>query len=113
MGKFFLSYLSGPNIYCCSNCNSHLANAEEIISKAFQGRSGKAYLFASVVNVCSGELEDRVFNSGEYTVRDILCLVCMNCIGWKYEVSKDETQKYKEGKFIIEKQKMVKIAHPV
>eukprot|EP01110_Echinostelium_bisporum_P012448 TRINITY_DN703_c0_g1_i2.p1 TRINITY_DN703_c0_g1~~TRINITY_DN703_c0_g1_i2.p1 ORF type:complete len:113 (+),score=8.41 TRINITY_DN703_c0_g1_i2:160-498(+) len=110
MGRFFLNYLSGESVYCCSSCHTQLANSEEVLSKAFQGRGGKAYLFASVVNICSGELEDRVFNSGEYTVRDIICLVCLNVIGWKYEVSKEESQKWKVGKFIIEKQKMVKVS---
>jgi hypothetical protein len=29
-------------------------------------------------------------------------------IGWKYEVAFEESQKYKEGKFIIEKVRIIK-----
>ncbi|EFA80131.1 hypothetical protein PPL_06953 [Heterostelium album PN500] len=77
--------------------------------KQFQGRSGKAYLFASVVNVCLGDPEDRIFNSGEYNVRDVICLSCLSVIGWRYEKSYEDTQTYKEGKYIVEKARINKL----
>jgi len=110
MGRFFLSYLNGKNVFQCSKCGSHLATGDCVISKQFQGRHGKAYLFDSVVNTVQGEPQDRLFNSGEYTVQDLLCMVCESTIGWRYVASKQEDQKYKEGKFIIEKTMMVKCA---
>eukprot|EP01112_Ceratiomyxa_fruticulosa_P012579 TRINITY_DN348_c0_g1_i1.p1 TRINITY_DN348_c0_g1~~TRINITY_DN348_c0_g1_i1.p1 ORF type:complete len:112 (-),score=2.38 TRINITY_DN348_c0_g1_i1:226-561(-) len=108
MGRFFLSYLTGASIYKCNVCGSHLSTPECIESKQFQGR-GKAYLFNYVVNTLVGEPEDRLFNSGEYTVRDLHCISCMSVIGWRYDISKREDQKYKEGKYIIEKSMMVKV----
>eukprot|EP01112_Ceratiomyxa_fruticulosa_P013689 TRINITY_DN3865_c0_g1_i1.p1 TRINITY_DN3865_c0_g1~~TRINITY_DN3865_c0_g1_i1.p1 ORF type:complete len:169 (+),score=30.98 TRINITY_DN3865_c0_g1_i1:306-812(+) len=109
MGRFFLHYLSGSSVYICNKCNCHFANVEDLLSKGFRGSGGKAYLFKNVVNFLVGDLEDRTFTSGDYTVRDLLCLQCMEVIGWRYEVSKDPSQQYKEGKFIIEKIKMTKV----
>ena len=39
---------------------------------------------------------------------DIYCSCCQQVLGWKYLQAFEESQKYKEGKFIIEKAKMVK-----
>ena len=36
MGRPFKHYLQGPRIYSCSNCRSHAADHDEIISKSFQ-----------------------------------------------------------------------------
>ncbi|KFM24118.1 Protein yippee-like 3 [Auxenochlorella protothecoides] len=79
-----------------------------MISKAFQGVHGRAYLFSDVVNVTLGPREDRQFITGLHTVADIQCTSCHTVLGWKYEVSFEESQKYKEGKFIVEKQQVMK-----
>ncbi|EGG14673.1 yippee-like protein [Cavenderia fasciculata] len=55
------------------------------MGRQFQGRTGKSYLFAACSNVCFSEAEDRQFNSGEYNVRDIICINCSQILGWKYE----------------------------
>jgi len=31
------------------------------------------------------------------------CITCNSVLGWKYEVAYEESQKYKEGKYILEK----------
>eukprot|EP01006_Ploeotia_vitrea_P035610 TRINITY_DN65905_c2_g1_i1.p1 TRINITY_DN65905_c2_g1~~TRINITY_DN65905_c2_g1_i1.p1 ORF type:complete len:163 (+),score=60.78 TRINITY_DN65905_c2_g1_i1:22-489(+) len=108
MGKLFKSYLSGGVIYVCSTCRSHLALHDELISKAFQGRHGRAYLFGCVVNVSVGPKEDRMLTTGLHTVCDIFCTSCQENIGWFYEEAFEPSQKYKEGKYIIEKAKMTK-----
>jgi len=108
MGKLFKTYLSGTAIYKCNQCNSHLAKHEELVSKSFQGRHGKAYLFNQVVNVSTGPKEDRILITGLHTVADIFCNECESVLGWKYEQAYEDAQKYKEGKFIIEKAKMRK-----
>ena len=41
-------------------------------------------------------------------VADIYCNACDTRLGWKYVEAFEESQKYKEGKYIIEKAKMVK-----
>lgn len=73
-----------------------------------QGRNGRAYLFANVVNVIKGANEDRQLITGLHTVADISCIQCQEVLGWKYEKAYEESQKYKEGKFILEKAKVMK-----
>mmetsp|Transcript_12678 Transcript_12678/g.17326 ORF Transcript_12678/g.17326 Transcript_12678/m.17326 type:complete len:113 (+) Transcript_12678:160-498(+) len=108
MGRLFKQYLSGPRIYSCSNCRTHCADHDEIISKSFQGRHGRAYLFSNVVNITLGTKEDRLLITGLHTVADVFCNCCQAVLGWKYEHAFEESQKYKEGKFIVEKAKMMK-----
>lgn len=56
-----------------------------------------------------GPREDRILITGMHTVCDIHCATCHQCLGWKYETAFEESQKYKEGKFIIEKAKVLKV----
>ncbi|EME28025.1 Protein yippee-like 3 [Galdieria sulphuraria] len=108
MGRLFKTYLSGSTIYCCSTCKCHLAVHEDIMSKQFQGRHGRAYLFNNVVNISLGPKEERVLITGLHTVADIYCNVCHTVIGWKYLEAYEESQRYKENKYIVERKKMVK-----
>uniref|UniRef100_A0A8C7KCC6 Protein yippee-like n=1 Tax=Oncorhynchus kisutch TaxID=8019 RepID=A0A8C7KCC6_ONCKI len=105
----FQAYL--PNChrtYSCIHCRAHLANHDELISKSFQGSQGRAYLFNSVVNVGCGLAEERVLLTGLHAVADIYCENCKTTLGWKYEHAFESSQKYKEGKFIIELAHMIK-----
>ncbi|PNY14702.1 yippee-like protein [Trifolium pratense] len=68
---------------------------------------GKAYLFDNVVNVTVGEKENRMMITGLHTVVDIFCVTCGSIVGWKYETAYDKSQKYKEGKFILERYKVM------
>ncbi|KAF4074261.1 hypothetical protein AMELA_G00237380 [Ameiurus melas] len=126
--KTFQAYL--PNChrtYSCIHCRAHLANHDELISKtsqtlvssslsydryqperSFQGSQGRAYLFNSVVNVGCGPAEERVLLTGLHAVADIYCENCKTTLGWKYEHAFESSQKYKEGKFIIELAHMIK-----
>ncbi|GFY83768.1 Yippee family putative zinc-binding protein [Actinidia rufa] len=88
---------------------------ERIRSSAFHCRHGKAYLFDKVVNVTLGEKEERMMMTGMHTVVDIFCVGCGSLVGWKYvrwlahlfsvaaEAAFEKNQKYKEGKFILER----------
>ncbi|XP_069359769.1 uncharacterized protein Ypel isoform X3 [Maniola hyperantus] len=76
--------------------------------QSFQGSQGRAYLFNSVVNVGCGPAEERVLLTGLHAVADIYCECCKTMLGWKYEYAFESSQKYKEGKFIIELAHMVK-----
>ncbi|CDW55466.1 protein yippee 1 [Trichuris trichiura] len=128
--KTFQAYLpSGGRTYSCVHCRAHLANHDELISKSFQGSQGKAYLFNSVVNVGCGPAEERVLLTGLHAVADIYCECCKTTLGWKYQANVDgngsittccgegrffqehafeSSQKYKEGKYIIELAHMIK-----
>lgn len=105
MGRLFVEYLEG-RVYRCRQCHSHLALVEDLVSKSFHCRHGKAYLFSSVVNCQSGPKEDRLMTTGLHTVADINCCTCQQVVGWRYWEAFEKSQKYKEGKFILERAKM-------
>ncbi|KAH9538560.1 hypothetical protein CY35_15G013300 [Sphagnum magellanicum] len=108
MGQIYQEYLTGPRIYKCSSCKAHAADHADIFSKSFNGRHGRAYLFNNVVNVCLRPKENRMLITGLHVVADIYCNCCQQILGWKYEEAFEEKEKYKEGKYIIEKAKMTK-----
>lgn len=110
MVKTFQAYLPTKchRTYSCVHCRAHLANHDELISKSFQGSQGRAYLFNSVVNVTCGPAVERVLLTGLHAVADIKCECCETILGWKYEHAFESSQKYKEGKFIIELAHMIK-----
>jgi hypothetical protein len=110
MGRIFKQYLDevSTKIYGCASCRSHVADADAIVSKAFQGRHGRAYLVDAVVNVSEGPREERLLITGLHTVADIACTGCAAVLGWKYVQAFEEAQRYKEGRFIIEKARVVK-----
>lgn len=110
MVKTFQAYLPEKchRLYSCVHCRAHLANHDELISKSFQGSQGRAYLFNSVVNIGCGPAEERVLLTGLHAVADIFCECCKTTLGWKYEHAFESSQKYKEGKYIIELAHMIK-----
>ncbi len=83
------------------------------------------------VNVIEGEPNDRQMTTGNHTVRDIYCCKCGTTLGWKYvrdtfplclselnpnnyrAVEQDKayeaSQKYKEGKYILERNLLVDV----
>eukprot|EP00069_Balaena_mysticetus_P000513 bmy_14727T0 len=87
---------------------AYLPNCHRTYSCSFQGSQGRAYLFNSVVNVGCGPAEERVLLTGLHAVADIYCENCKTTLGWKYEHAFESSQKYKEGKFIIELAHMIK-----
>ena len=60
------------------------------------------------MNISVGRREDRNLMTGLHTVADVNCGDCGELLGWKYERAYEPSQKYKEGKFILEKSKIVK-----
>lgn len=98
--------LESNKIYSCKHCRTHLALYDEIVSKSFQCRHGRAYLFSKVVNVNVGVTEERMMMTGLHTVADIFCVGCGSIVGWKYETAHEKSQKYKEGKSVLERFKI-------
>ncbi|ORZ33254.1 yippee-like protein [Catenaria anguillulae PL171] len=107
MGQLHKRYLnaSGHNnkIFGCGGCHTHLSTYNDIISKQFQGQTGRAYLFSKVVNISEGPCEERSMTTGLHVVRDVFCLTCGRTLGWTYVHAYEESQRYKEGKYILEK----------
>ena len=105
MGLIFKEYLSGSSsdkILQCTCCKTHLSKDTDILSKAFHGEFGRAYLMNNVINYYEGPGQDKQMATGLHHVHTIYCRTCSNVLGWKYEVAYEEDQKYKEGKFVLE-----------
>merc|ERR1711998_793985 len=85
MGRLFKNYLEGNVLYSCSQCKTHLALHDNLISTSFHGRTGRAFLFEKVANAKLGPLEERIFTTGLHSVCDIYCICCHNNIGWYYK----------------------------
>ncbi|CUA76132.1 Protein yippee-like F37A8,5 [Caenorhabditis elegans] [Rhizoctonia solani] len=94
--------------YYCLKCSAPLALQDELVSKSFSGREGAAYLMHSVINVKIGKSEGRQLLTGYHTVADIYCIGCGTTVGWTYLKAHELSQKYKEGKYIVEKERIVK-----
>ncbi|KAK8709038.1 hypothetical protein V6N13_060071 [Hibiscus sabdariffa] len=66
-----------------------------------------SFLMHNSVNISVGEKKDRMMMTGMHTIVDIFCVGCGSILGWKYESAHEKTQKYKEGKFILERFKVL------
>uniref|UniRef100_A0A8D0HFJ7 Protein yippee-like n=1 Tax=Sphenodon punctatus TaxID=8508 RepID=A0A8D0HFJ7_SPHPU len=107
--KTFQAYLpSCHRTYSCIHCRAHLANHDELISKVRSLWGCPQYAKQPVVNVGCGPAEERVLLTGLHAVADIYCENCKTTLGWKYEHAFESSQKYKEGKYIIELAHMIK-----
>ncbi|KAF5203166.1 yippee-like [Thalictrum thalictroides] len=95
-------------IYKCKCCRVDLTCYDQILSKKFCSNNGKAFLFDKVVNITLGPNEDKELVTGFHTICDIYCSSCQQKLGWKYEKAYSEDQKYKEGKYILEKVRILK-----
>lgn len=61
---------------------------------------------ANLVNVAVGSPEKRSLVTGMHVVADITCATCGVKIGWKYVDAREQAQKYKVGKFILETERV-------
>ncbi|KAL4402071.1 hypothetical protein ACI68E_001723 [Malassezia pachydermatis] len=102
MGFRHREYLNSSRVYGCSNCKTHITAYELLISKEFNGQFGRAYLVEKAWNVDIMEPEERTMRTGTHTVCDIVCTHCNDYIGWKYIRAHTPSEKYKEGKYVLE-----------
>jgi len=110
MGLAYNVYLDSHKIYGCKSCKTHFANYDDIISRNFRGQHGKAFLFNSVVNTDEGSPSERNMTTGRHIVRDITCKHCGETVGWKYDKAYEASEKYKEGKFILEAELLCQVS---
>ncbi|KAL9329372.1 hypothetical protein ACSQ67_004375 [Phaseolus vulgaris] len=106
MGRVFVVDLDGRS-YGCRYCNTPLALAHNILSRNFNCSQGRAYLFSKVVNITLGTPVERMMISGLHTVEDIFCCCCGQLLGWKYVLAYEKNEAYKEGKFVLERWRIV------
>uniref|UniRef100_H3A460 Yippee domain-containing protein n=1 Tax=Latimeria chalumnae TaxID=7897 RepID=H3A460_LATCH len=108
--KTFQAYLDNCHRrYSCVHCRAHLANHDDLISKSFQGSQGRAYLFEAVLNLIPhpypGVLAKvtPLHSSSSSHISDVFPLFVLG-----QEQAYENSQKYKEGKYIIELTHMIK-----
>ncbi|CAD8095042.1 unnamed protein product [Paramecium sonneborni] len=109
MGRIIIEYLEGQKIYACKKCNVHLSKSNYLFSKQFTGTSGTAFLFDKGVNYLTGKPEEKRLRTGLHTTQNIICIKCQTYLGWKYLYAYEQSEKYKEGKIILEKLFLSKI----
>ncbi|KAF8865105.1 yippee-domain-containing protein [Acephala macrosclerotiorum] len=123
-----------PNTLRCSTCATDIALSSQIVSKGFTGRHGRAYLVSAplslsqasyppprldsknkdhewrpyeLINTRTGRSVNRELLTGMHVVADVSCNICGVTLGWKYVDAKEQSQKYKVGKFILEMKRVV------
>ncbi|KAI5851596.1 yippee family protein [Morchella snyderi] len=96
----------------CRSCLGDLCPTSSIISKGFTGRHGRAYLLSTLpaAGITLSPPTPRPLITGMHTVSDMACAVCGEGIGWKYVSAEKEDQRYKVGKYILERERVVKVS---
>ncbi|CEG38945.1 Predicted Yippee-type zinc-binding protein [Plasmopara halstedii] len=97
-----LSGVKGMHALLCAGCGTLVGDRDDIISKEFFGRYGKAFLMNTMLNVRICPARNRYLMTGMHCIAEVLCSRCDNVLGWKYLKAMEPSQKYKEGKFIME-----------
>ncbi|CAL5193571.1 unnamed protein product [Lathyrus oleraceus] len=105
MGRLFLIDLE-ENFYSCKNCETPVALANHLLSRDYQCPYGRAYLFDKVVNVLDGEIEEPIPESNS-TMIHLFCVQCQSIVGFKFVLAYDEFRRYREGKFILARLKIL------
>ncbi|PSS27422.1 hypothetical protein M430DRAFT_130939 [Amorphotheca resinae ATCC 22711] len=115
---------SQPDTLKCLTCATDIAFASQIVSKGFTGRHGRAYLVSpparlpsshkkknhkstDLVNIRIGRAVNRELLTGEHVVADVSCAICQTVLGWKYVDAKEQGQRYKIGKYILETKRVI------
>ncbi|CAN8105886.1 unnamed protein product [Discula destructiva] len=86
---------------------SHSASASATTRDIAPGHHALAHESANLVNVTVSSPEPRNLVTGAHVVADIRCATCGVVVGWKYVDAREQAQKYKVGKFILEVERTV------
>jgi hypothetical protein len=109
-----------PSVTACRKCHAHITDGRHLVSRAFQGTTGRAILYSHVLNTltinhaATDEEERRVglrrsMTTGMHTILDAVCVQCGTVLGWFYVEAEEESQKYKEGKWCLERALLVDV----
>lgn len=49
------------------------------------------------------EVQDREMSTGRHKVREVFCKNCSLTLGWIYEFAVEESERYKEGKTLLDR----------
>ena len=70
------------------------------------GKPTHPYMRTQTPNA-QGPEEERLLTTGVHVVRDVACSRCLAALGWRYERAAEASQRYKEGKTILERGSVV------
>ncbi|KDQ50282.1 hypothetical protein JAAARDRAFT_42279 [Jaapia argillacea MUCL 33604] len=86
----------------CRSCGNFITDMDYLLSTAFVGFNGKAALFQQTSNVTLSPPSTRLMCTGAHTIQEMTCAVCQKYIGWNIVRAHDITERWKEGKFLLE-----------
>ncbi|XP_051149290.1 protein yippee-like At4g27745 [Andrographis paniculata] len=99
--------------YSCRRCRTQVALDDHIICREIQARRSTRMCFPILecIQHSGGEERTPAAGDGEYIVADVYCHDCNTVLGWKYLMATEdqESQKYKEGKFVIERRNIIEV----
>lgn len=90
------------DIIACGDCGLHFCDSDDIVSRAFHGKTGRALLMGRCMNVYFAEQEEKTLMTGLHIVRDTFCRGCGKLVGWTYDYAQEQQQAYKISKFVLE-----------
>jgi hypothetical protein len=113
MGRIFKSFVNDENNkFCCKRCGSDIAETSAVVWEGFMGSQKPAVLLRDVVNVEPfAKHRNERLSTGEYTIVDIWCRICMTPLGWEYVSATSPEQKYKEGASLLSEGCSVRICN--
>ncbi|KZT64776.1 hypothetical protein DAEQUDRAFT_656357, partial [Daedalea quercina L-15889] len=68
----------------------------------FRGYKGKAALYASTLNTSLSPPSILLMDTGAHTVQEAACALCGAYLGWKIVRAHEPSEKWKEGRFLLE-----------
>lgn len=109
MGRPVLERSTSDIVVECRRCRTHLAAPSDLISKLFQGSTGRASLYVKAINLDYGAEVTRSMTTGVHVIREASCRGCGKIVGWTYVKAYETDQTYKEGKVILERALVMEI----
>ncbi|KAF9071740.1 hypothetical protein BDP27DRAFT_1197273, partial [Rhodocollybia butyracea] len=99
-----------PRSLACKQCMTVITSISLLLpleaippeSRAFRGFSGKASLFTETRNVGLSVPRVRLMATGAHTMQELTCSKCSTYLGWKINKASEESERWKEGHFLIE-----------
>ncbi|KAG8341462.1 putative Yippee zinc binding DNA binding Mis18 centromere assembly [Trypanosoma vivax] len=102
--------LLGEEGFGCGRCGAYLCNTNDVMSRHFHGKHGKAYLVSRCFNYYFGPPEEKELMTGTHIVRDVFCSTCDRYFGWTYDFAHQEKERYKVSRFVMERKLLTTIS---
>jgi hypothetical protein len=99
-----------PRALACKQCMTAITSISSLLpleaippeSRAFRGFSGKASLFTETCNVILSTPRVHLMATGAHTMQELTCSKCSTYLGWKINKASDQSERWKEGHFLME-----------